>query len=134
MLDVDVGAGLDTGGPEPLPPTDLATLTTLDLRFVNDAGVVRDHFRIVKPVHAESHGGQDDAWCGGSGDMPQPVSLTAPQVAALSEPPGAPVTARPGPGAAATVPTSGVASTGFLLQPPSHGEGGGWHAANPEQG
>lgn len=59
IVDVDAAVPL-TIGPDatlPAPTRDvLATTSTLDVRFLNDAGVVRDHFRIRKRVVGQERG------------------------------------------------------------------------------
>ncbi len=55
MVDVDADVALTAGAAgtppvTPLPPATRSHTTSLDVRFVNAAGLVRDHFRVVKPV------------------------------------------------------------------------------------
>ena len=75
VVDVDAVVPL-TIGPDatlPAPTRDvLATTTTLDVRFLNDAGVVRDHFRIRKHVV-----GQKTGPCDAGPTLPQSQAVDA---------------------------------------------------------
>ena len=143
IVDVDAAVPLTIGPDATLPaPTRevLATTSTLDVRFLNDAGVVRDHFRIRKRIV-----GQETGPCDAGATLPQSQAVDASNALKIGA--GAPTATSTDSGrtqhlgAAGASPVTGgkeavdgepevEAGDGFgatvgpplLLRPPSHGE------------